>query len=325
MRAIHITILFVAAALVAALGGCGSSETTTVVDPGVQDTLFAGFTFGDSATFDVVTWNIENFTSEDDADPTERIRHVIAAVEAMDADVIALQEIVSGTAFQRVVDGLSGWDGFRASEYWGSQQLAYLWNTATVTVAADPYHILVSDSNSFPRRPLVLECTFAGTDLILIDNHLKCCGDGYIAADPDADDDGWIEDEETRRLNACLSLEDWIRTEHGDESVILLGDMNDRLTDNTANNVFTVFLEAPDDYVFADMAIAEGPSSGWSYSYSSHFDHILLTDELFAAFASAETEVLTLPLDDYLSTGWNGYESNLSDHLPVGLRLPLAP
>jgi hypothetical protein len=35
--------------------------------------------------------------------------------------------------------------------------------------------------------------------------------------------------------------------------------------------------------------------------------------------------VITFPLDSYLARGWNEYESNLSDHLPVGLKLPLAP
>jgi len=315
-------LLFATALLI---GGCGTSETTHVPDPGPGDTLFDELDFGGNDTFDVVTWNIENFTNEYDDNPSERIRYVIAAVKAFAADVVAVQEITSNYAFQQVLAGLDGWDGYRDPEYSGSQKLAYLWNTATVTVTAGPYNIFGWDSNSFPRRPLVLECTYLGQPLVIVNNHLKCCGDGVIAADPDQDDDGWIEDEETRRLNAIVQLEEWIRDNHADDAVILLGDLNDKLTDSTANNVFNVFLDAPADYTFADLPIATGPSSSWSFRYSSHIDHILVTDELFAPLAHGDAEVRTLRMDSYLDSGWGEYETNLSDHLPVGMRLPLGP
>lgn len=320
-----IASLIIAAAAALLSGGCGSSETTHVPDPGTTDTLFADLEFGGTATFDIVTWNIENFTNEDDANPTERERYVIAAVKAFAADVVALQEITNSTSFRNVLEGLEGWDGYRDSEYWGSQQLAYLWNTQTVTVTDGPYNIFGWDNNSFPRRPLVFECTYLGQPLVIINNHFKCCGDGTIAVNPDADGDDWIEDEETRRLNAVIQLEQWIRDNHPDSAVILLGDLNDKLTDAPSANVFNVFLDAPDDYVFADMSLATGSSSSWSYKYTSHIDHIMLTNELFAPLDSPAAEVVTLRLDDYLQSGWNEYETNLSDHLPVGLKLPLGP
>ena len=126
MHGTRIIILIGAAALALAAGGCGTSSTTRVVDPTPPDTLFTELSFGTPETFDVVTWNIENFTNDQDADPNERIRHVIDAVRALDADVIARQEIVSNLSFQSVLEELPGWDGFRADQYWGSQQLAYL-------------------------------------------------------------------------------------------------------------------------------------------------------------------------------------------------------
>ncbi len=323
-------ILIGAAALALAAGGCGTSETTRVVVPTPPDTLFTDLSFGTPETFDVITWNIENFTydpwsDEEDMHRVTRVDHVVDAVRAFDADVIALQEITSNRSFEDVLEALDGWEGRRASQYTGWHELAYLWNSETVTMTSEPYEIFTGDWNSFPRSPLVLECEFQGRPLILINNHLKCCGDGEIAEDPDYDNDGDIDDEETRRLNAVVQLEEWIREQHPDEAVILLGDLNDRLTDARDDNVFNVFLDATDDYVFADMDLAEGSSGSWSFRYSSHIDHILLTDELFADFASPGVEVITFPLDDYLDTGWNGYETNLSDHLPVGLKLPLAP
>jgi len=89
--------------------------------------------------------------------------------------------------------------------------------------------------------------------------------------------------------------------------------------------VFNIFLDAPDSYVFADMALATGSSSYWSFKYSSHIDHILVTDELFGPLGQAATEVRTFRMDSYLESGWGEYETNLSDHLPVGLKIPLGP
>ena len=41
------------------------------------------------------------------------------------------------------------------------------------------------------------------------------------------------------------------------EKVIILGDLNDLLTDDPVNNVFQMYLDDPTNFVFADMAIAK--------------------------------------------------------------------
>jgi hypothetical protein len=98
----------------------------------------------------------------------------------------------------------------------------------------------------------------------------------------------------------------------------MLGDLNDLLTDNTANNVFQVFLDAPASYQFVDMDIATGSSSGWSYpSWPSHLDHILISNELFSALDDPESQISTVQIGDFFPGGFNGYDNNVSDHLPV--------
>jgi len=309
-------IALAAAALLA--GGCGTSETSRIAEPGpgAQD-LFDGLEFGSADAVDIVTWNLENFPANDN-NPSMSVRYAAHAVRALDADVIALQEIVGASAFTALLDSLPGWSGYRAVGAPYDQNLAYLWRDATVTVTGDPYTIYGGEYSAFPRRPLVLECTYAGQPLVIVNNHLKCCGDNVIV---DGDDD----DEEYRRLRAVGLLDDWIRAEHPGDAVIVLGDLNDRLTDAPSANVFNVMLDAPDDYVFADLGLAEGSSANWSYRYSSHIDHILVTDELFAPLDAAASEVRTFRMDGYLESGWGEYETNLSDHLPVGLKLALNP
>ena len=70
------------------------------------------------------------------------------------------------------------------------------------------------------------------------------------------------------------------------ENIILVGDLNDEITDNSSNNVFEDVLNDPTNYLFADYDIAIGNSTNWSYpSWPSHLDHVLISNELFDEFA----------------------------------------
>jgi endonuclease/exonuclease/phosphatase family metal-dependent hydrolase len=293
------------------LAGCGESDTKRIVDPPPPPAnRFDGLTFGTPASFDIVTWNLHNFPST-----TLSVEYAAQALRAIDADVVALQEIVSGNRFSALDDSLVGWSGYRATGAPADQNLALLWKDATVTPIGEPYEIYTDEYTAFPRSPLVLECTVGGNALLVVVNHFKAYDDNNI-------DYGNPDDDEYRRVLACGLLDAWIRDEHPDAAVIVLGDLNDKLIDPPAYNVFQVLLDAPDLYRFADMPLATGPSTGWSYGYSGHLDHILVTDELFPAVEAAGAEVRTLRLDTYLENAWNEYETNLSDHLPVALKLP---
>ena len=59
---------------------------------------FAGAAVGTDETLEVVTWNLEHFAKKGD----DTVEHVIQAVEGMDADIIALQEIESSPSFDQV-------------------------------------------------------------------------------------------------------------------------------------------------------------------------------------------------------------------------------
>ena len=102
--------------------------------------------------------------------------------------------------------------------------------------------------------------------------------------------------------------------------MIVLGDLNDILTDAMANNVFQMIINDNENYLFADMEIAEGSSVDWSYpTWPSHIDHILITNELFDELENANIQ--TIKIDEYLDGGWYEYDQNISDHRPVALKL----
>ena len=268
---------------------------------------FENLTFGTDSTLDVISWNIEHFPKNGQT----TIDYVTQIVEALDADIIAIQEVSEEVWLNQLIDNLDGWDGYYAyDQYVG---LAYIYRTAVIE-DVDIFEIYTSKSRELPRAPLVMEMNYAGEQYVIINNHFKCCGDGYMNLN-----DPW--DEETRRFDASNLIDEYIVDNYTNSKVILLGDLNDVLTDSPANNVFEVFIDDPDNYLFVDMGIAEGSNLNWSYpTWPSHIDHILITNELFDEYSNNGSAVETIKLDDYFSS-WYGYDNNVSDHRPVGVKI----
>lgn len=266
--------------------------------------------FGTDTTFEIATWNIEHFPKKNQT----TIDYVINLAEMMDIDMFALQEIEDESAFNQVVAGLPGFNGFYASyEYSG---MAYLYNAEIINVT-NTYKILTGYSRELPRAPFVAELTINGEDFVIINNHFKCCGDGVLDMN-----DNW--DEEKRRLDASILLKNYIDNNLSDQKVIVLGDLNDILTDDAVNNVFMPFLDDPDNYVFADMHIAQAPSADWSYpSWPSHLDHILITNDIVSELTHEDYGASIIKPDAVMAGGFSTYDANVSDHRPVALKLAM--
>jgi hypothetical protein len=160
---------------------------------------------------------------------------------------------------------------------------------------------------------MVMDLNFMGENIFIINNHFKCCGDGIMNLDD-------LGDEETRRYTASNLLKEYIDNNLPNENVIVLGDLNDILTDALENNVFQMIINDSENYLFSDMEIAESSSTDWSYpTWPSHLDHILITNELFDELDNSDIQ--TIKIDEYLDGGWSEYDQNISDHRPVALKL----
>ncbi len=301
--------LLVACSLALLLGGC-SEPRVTPLDP-QPDNPFKSYAIGTDTTLEIVTWNLLNFAT---TAQEQEVALAAQVVEGLAADVVAVQEIAQWPRFAELVATLPDYAGHQARSN-SYQNLGYLWNEADVEVQAI-YEIYVTSDYSlpFPRRPLVMEMTWRDREFVIVNNHLKAMDSGSLDRD-DPRDNG------NRRWVACQLLDAWIDSEHPDKAVIVLGDMNDVLTIPPPNNVFEPFYLRPDRYRFADQAVAEGPSTGWSYpSWPSHIDHILVTSQLFAALDATGANCLTVRVDHALLSG--EYRRQLSDHLPVALIMP---
>ena len=268
--------------------------------------------FGTDETFEVVTWNIEHFPKNGQT----TIDYVSRIIKAINADVYALQEVGNINDFNKLIDGLPDYEGYIESDKF--RGLAYIYKKSTVEINSI-YEIYNSSSyfRPFPRYPMVLDFNFKGKHMIIINNHFKCCGDGRLDALND-------NDEEVRRESSSNLLKEYIDANFADLNVILVGDLNDILTDSDDDNVFKMYIDDAENYKFVDFEIATGNSTGWSFpTWPSHLDHILITNELFDEHANDDSVVEVIKLESYITGGWSAYDSNISDHRPVALKFKL--
>jgi len=270
--------------------------------------------FGTDSTFEVVSWNIEWFPKNGSV----TIDSVSKIIESLDADLLGLQEIDDTTICRQMINNLPDYELFMDDDWFGG--LAYVYKTSSVNIQSI-YKIYDTSPywNAFPRSPLVMELTFMGEEFIVINNHFKCCGDGLL-------DIGNSSDEEGRRHEANSLLKQYIDINFPSSRVIVLGDLNDILTDENPNNVFQMFLDDPTNYLFADETIASGSPADWSFpGWPSHLDHILITNELFSEFSNSSSGIQTIKVDDFMSGGLADYDFYISDHRPVGMKIKVNP
>ncbi|MCB5259778.1 MAG: endonuclease/exonuclease/phosphatase family protein [Candidatus Cloacimonetes bacterium] len=284
---------------------CGKNQSLT--PPPIEENPYA---FGTESTLDIVTWNLKTFPLSNDT-----IQLLVEIIPALDVEIIAFQEINDASAFFTMANQLNDYQPlvYNATS---SYRLAYLYKNSVVRVN-DEYTVFNDDSNPFPRPPYVLDIVFEDTNYILINNHYKALGDNIVN-----ENNEW--DEEVRRRLASTMLEEYIDTNHPDDKVIVLGDLNDQIQEPEDTNVFLPFLDKPDEYYFATMPIALNPTLNTvSYPrYNSILDHILISNELFEDFNVGGSFCNSIRVENFdIIGGLSVYYEKISDHRPVGIRL----
>ncbi|MGB0389967.1 MAG: endonuclease/exonuclease/phosphatase family protein [Salibacteraceae bacterium] len=266
--------------------------------------------FGTDSTLDIATWNIEHFPKQGQT----TVDSAAAIIKALNIDVWGLQEIDDITELNKLVAKLPN---YKVATGTGTQRgLAYVYNEQSV-LRPKIYRIYESSaySSPFPRRPLVFEFQYKGEIYYVINNHFKCCGDGTLNQSNSGD-------EEMRRLLASKLLKQWVDSLHSNDNVVVLGDLNDILTDAPANNVFQNYLNDTANYWVSDLSIEQGASTNWSYpSWPSHLDHLIVTDEIQDKMITPGSDVACIRPDDYLNRGWSDYDYKISDHRPVAIKI----
>lgn len=268
---------------------------------------------GTPTTFDVATWNIEQFYDSDGA----QYDNALAVISQADIDLWALQEINSQFAFENLVEDLgAGWEGTWTNGS-GSIGYGYIWRTDVVqdlqatTVLTDYAYEFAS------RPPLLLRANVTLPDttisnLRVLDIHAKCCGDGQSYQ---------------RRVDASAALKNYIdQLLAVDAEVMVMGDFNDELRNSIAGgpSPYQNFRDDAEDYTFAsyplDLANVPTYCSNQSCTSGSTLDHILLTRTLVDDY-----EPSSIARFEELLEAFPQYVNETSDHLPVYARFEFAP
>lgn len=268
--------------------------------------------FGAEGSFEAISWNLEFFPKNNQ----QTIDSTALAIQQLNADVYALQEIDNLDALQELDDLLTDYQSYVIPENYNNLTLAFLVKKDIEVINYNSIYASSTYNSMFAGRPpLLIEVLHNGSSYYIINVHLKCCGDGSINTSD-------YSDEEYRRLQAVNQIKTYIDSYLSDKKVIVMGDYNDLLEDNSTNNVFQSLLDNTENYLFADLPILDLPSSQWSFpSWPSHLDHILITNELFDEFNNAYNYSTTIKMANYFTNGFYGYDNCISDHYPVGIRL----
>lgn len=271
---------------------------------------------GRDETLDVATWNIEHFGNDHlPPDDAAQFENAFEIVRQSAIDLWAIQEIDDEGDFHRLIDRLgSDWAGI-VDEAGTNTRIGFIYrrNVISVLSATNP---LTEHAHDFAGRPpLMLEAavTLAGRTFPMwfITVHMKAF------ADPAAYE---------RRRSAGRSLKNYIdATPLGQAPVIVLGDFNDELARSITPGRGTPYEPILADtarYRFVTRPLDDADLHTWcdteTCKRGSTIDHILITDELFAAHLSTDRYDLLDP-----AIGIHHYTTTTSDHLPVYARFKL--
>ena len=260
---------------------------------------------GGPDTVELAAWNLENFPAR--GNTPARVADLITS---LDLDVIVVEEIASDTAWKELMARLPEHEGvlsehrYTPTDY---QKIGVIYRTAMVTPSSVEL-LFTSNTYQFPRPPLSVQLAIddgmhAPLSLRVIGIHLKA---GVSSEDGD------------RRREALAALDVHVRDRiaaGGEDEIVIAGDYNEVLNTATGQTNFAALLGAPELYTVHTKPASDNGEITFVPS-SRMLDHITSTAALADDAAGGR---LVIPRLQTLP----GYLSEVSDHLPVVLVMPL--
>ncbi|NMO21172.1 hypothetical protein HPC49_28655 [Pyxidicoccus fallax] len=275
-----------------ALWGC--SEPT---DPPVSPDAGSPPTEPAKATLHVATWNLKDFPATSEAPA-----RVAAAMQALDADVIAVQEVADPAAFQTLVNAMPGYQGVLGTPQSVNPpiRVGLLWRTSAVTLGTSEE--LFTASPLFPRPALRADFGVAGVGarFSVMTVHLKA---------------GTTQADEQQRIDSARVLVEQLDAieNAGEDEVLLLGDFNEAFGDRRAAEFFGIFEGDAGNTVLSRALEQSGQVT--FIPARIVLDHMVSTPGLKEEIGTSAPSVVT-----GLAAPADGGTA-LSDHHPVRLEL----
>jgi predicted extracellular nuclease len=237
----------------------------------------------------------------DDADEFTRQRDkIIAALTAIDADIVGLLEIENNVADDAVIDlvaGLNAANGAGTYDYISTGtigtdaiKVALIYQPAAVTPVG-AYAILDSsvdpdflDTKNRPSLAQTFADSVGGGVFTIAVNHFKSKGSDCIdVGDPDLGDGAGHCN--LTRTAAAQALADWLATDptgSGDDDFMIIGDLNSYDKEDP--------IVVLDDAGYTDLAFIFGGESAYSYVFDGqigYLDYALASPTLFGQVSAA--------------------------------------
>jgi endonuclease/exonuclease/phosphatase family metal-dependent hydrolase len=258
-------------------------------------------TVGTASSFDIATWNIENFPMKG---PTT-ISYVAQLIKDLDIDLFGVEEIDDAASFYRLLDSLPDYNGVVSYYPTDYLKLGIIYKKDFISVS-NVTQIFPNDYD-FPRPPLVAYVQVKKENQVVFDftiivMHLKAFSDSTS---------------EERRRRALEKLYSYINSNilnSADKDVIVLGDMNDEIDDPIGENVFQVFLDDTANYRFLTRSLIGQASYP---GFNSLIDHLLISSDVLPEYGNGSIKIIDL---DYQ---FSNYSTYVSDHRPVFAQFPV--
>ena len=295
-------------------------------------------------TLDVVTWNIEWFGDEGnspagaDADAIQK-DSVKAVLNALDADIYAVEEISDDALFAQMVSEMNGYDYVLsdATSYPNDggvkQKVGFIYKTSTVSVVktmpllaslhpyygGDPTPIADYPGGDVTRFYASGRLPFLMVADITINGVTKTYNIIDLHARANSGSDAQLR-YDMRKYDVEV-LKDTLDAYYADANLILLGDYNDdvdvTVADITSTTVTTYesYVADTEDYLTVTKTLSDQGFRSYVFQ-TDMIDHIMLTDELFDEYIDGSARVHYEFYD-------SDYANTASDHFPVSARLQL--
>ncbi|MFC5929479.1 ExeM/NucH family extracellular endonuclease [Cryobacterium melibiosiphilum] len=283
-----------------------------------------------------------------DAENFERQQaKIVAAINALDADVVSLEEIENSAAFgkdrddalQNLVTALNADAGSAVWDFAGTPdalptsedviRTAFIFKPATVELVGDS--VILAESEAFngrAREPLAQAFQQVGDDsssFLAIANHFKSKGSGSGVDDDQGDGQGKSNATRVEQAEALVAFAAELKTDTGIDRVFLMGDFN------------AYDLEDPLQVLLTAGYINQGATTGeYTYAFGGtvgSLDHVFASPEADAAVN--DVDVWNINSVESVALEYSRYNNNLtdfytpdafrsSDHDPVVLGLNLS-
>lgn len=272
---------------------------------------------GTATPLDLATWNLEGSGDAGNGPADEALRQLNAkaVMAGLDCDLWALEEVVSASAFQALLNGLPGYGGVLASDAavtngsasyadW-EQKVALVYKTSLATVEAAQVILTAHDYDFAGRPPLEvrLRVNLGGTPetVYVVCLHAKAGSDSASYQ---------------RRANAAAALKTYLDTTRVGEKVFVPGDLNDDLDASITSgqpSPYQAFVTDTARWATPTKALSDSRISSL-LSYPDPVDHHLASQNLAGRLVAGSVQVFAGP--SYISA----YGTTTSDHLPVVTR-----